>query len=78
MCTKLLAVHGLVFCRAFLEKIEIQREIFISQIEEGQQAFIPPDLSQSHLPFSFKYYDPILAIAKEKIARNRKEFFTLK
>jgi hypothetical protein len=35
MCTKLLAVHGLVFIRAYLMKIDITRQLFLSELEEG-------------------------------------------
>ena len=62
MCTKLKSVHGLVFLRALLKRIELQKEEFVSKIEEGDIVYIPKDLSQDHLPQSFRYYDPILLI----------------
>jgi hypothetical protein len=35
MCTKLLCIHGLVFLRAMLKRIQLAKEHFISQIEDG-------------------------------------------
>lgn len=78
MCTKLRSVHGLVYLRAMLKRIELEKAEFVSQIEEGGQIFIPRDLSQDELPQSFHYYDPILVIVQEMISPNRREFFTLK
>lgn len=78
MCTRMLAVHGLVFLRAYLKKIEISKLLFLSEIEDGLETFIPAELAQNHLPFSFKYYDPILAIVQENVSKERREFFTLK
>jgi hypothetical protein len=74
----MLAVHGSVFLRAYLKKIEVSKLLFIKEIEEGQETFIPAELAQDHLPFSFRYYDPILAIVQENLARDRKEYFTIK
>ena len=78
MCTRLKAVHGLVFLSAYLKKVEIQRELFINEIEDGQETFIPEELAQRHLPFSFRYYDPVLAMLQENLSRERREFFALK
>mmetsp|Transcript_14114 Transcript_14114/g.21992 ORF Transcript_14114/g.21992 Transcript_14114/m.21992 type:complete len:146 (-) Transcript_14114:533-970(-) len=56
------AIRGLVFLRVLLKKIELARELFLMDIEEGLEVFIPKDLSQDHLPYSFRYYDPIIPI----------------
>ena len=39
----------------------------MQEIEQGLEAFIPQELSVSHLPYSFRFYDPILAIINSKI-----------
>ena len=62
MCTKLKCIHGMVFLRAMLKRIELEKAEFVDLVEEGDQVFIPKDLSQDNLPQSFRYYDPILAI----------------
>ena len=62
LCTKLRAIHGQVYLMALLKRIELEKAEFVYQIEEGEQVFIPRDLSQDELPQSFRYYDPIMAI----------------
>ena len=37
-------------------------------LEEGFEVQIPADLSQSKLPHSFRYYDPVLAMIKENVS----------
>ena len=44
----------------------------------GQEAFIPYQLSQDHLPNSMRYYDPIIAIVEKEISHDKKEFFYAK
>ena len=41
----------------------------------GQEAFIPYQLSQDHLPRSMRFYDPILQMAEQEISDDKKEFF---
>ena len=45
MCTKLRCIHGIVYLRAMLKRIELEKAEFIDQIEDGEQVFIPKDLS---------------------------------
>ena len=39
--------------------------MFIYNIELGRETLIPKDLCQDHLPLSYRYYDPIIAIISE-------------
>lgn len=41
----------------------------------GQEAFIPFQLSHDHLPYSMRYYDPIIHIAELEISDDKKEYF---
>ena len=43
-----------------IRRIELSKEIFIIELEQGNEVFISKDLSQNSLPKSFKYYDYIL------------------
>ena len=61
--------------RARRKLIEIQKDIFMLDIQQGQESFIPQELSQDHLPASYKFYDPIVQIIESSISDDRKEFF---
>jgi hypothetical protein len=45
---------------ALLKRIEISKKLFIIDIEQGLEVFIPSDLQQNKLPMTFRYFDPIL------------------
>ena len=72
MCINLNCIHGLVYLRALIMKINFTKQIFIQDIEEGLETMIPKDLSQARLPYSCRYYDPILAILQSGITDDRK------
>jgi hypothetical protein len=59
-------------------KVSLARSLFIKQIEEGEETFIPKGLSQDDLPWSFRYYDPIQAIIQEMVSDDRRAYFTLR
>jgi len=56
------AVQGKFYLLALLKKITLVKELFIFDIEEGQEVFIPHELSQDKLPYTMRYYDPVLGI----------------
>lgn len=60
MAVKLKAISGISLLRCLLRRIQIVKELFIIDIEQGQEVFIPKELSQDHLPLSFRFYDPLL------------------
>ena len=45
-----------------LKVISLEKELFILEMEQGSEVFIPHRLSQDQLPMSYKYYDPIMNI----------------
>jgi hypothetical protein len=53
-------LNGIVLLKAILKKIQIVRELFLFDIEEGSQVFIPYQLSQDTYPYSMRYYDSII------------------
>ena len=56
------AVRGELFIQVFLRCIKLRKEVFMLDIEEGREVFIPRELAQDGLPWSFRYYDPILRL----------------
>lgn len=45
MILGLRGIHGILFIEALLEKIKLVKEIFLYDIEEGVETYIPKDLS---------------------------------
>lgn len=68
MVIKLRAINGIAYLRCLLRKIQIAKELFILEIEQGAEVFIPKELSQDHLPYSMRYYDPIVALIQEAVS----------
>ena len=44
-------------------------------IEQGEEAYIPKELTQKMLPQSFRYYDPVIKIVQELIPDDKREKF---
>ena len=75
MCINLKALKGIIMLNAMLKKIQLQKELFVLDIEDGNEIYIPSSLTQDRLPYSFRFYDPILALVNENISENRREFY---
>ena len=56
------AVKGLLLVKTILKRIQLSKQLFMLEIEQGNEVFIPQDLSQDQFPISFWYYDSILKI----------------
>ena len=69
MVIKLKITSGMSFIKLILNRIKLQREVFIIEIEQGNQVLVPPYLSQDSLPCSFRYYDPIIRIIQDNISQ---------
>ena len=68
MAIKLRCISGKAFLNALLRRIELAKEMFILEIETGQEVFIPKDLTFDSLPYSMRYYDPIIAYVQENVS----------
>jgi len=71
LCLALKAISGLVFLKAILMRIKYIKQILILDIAEGIEVYIPKALSQSQLPSSFRFYDPILMMINMKTPDER-------
>lgn len=69
---------GLLFIEFMLKKIELQKKIFLLELELGEETYICKDLSISNLPTSYHYYDGILNFIKENISKEKLNFYNLK
>ena len=72
MATTFNAVGGITFIKACLRRIEVIKELFALEIEQGLEVQIPRSLGQSHLPRSFRYYDSVLAIIRENVSEEKR------
>ena len=78
MIIALKAVHGKLYLRALKKKIQVARELFIIEIEQGEEVYIPGDLSQDQLPYSFRYYDPVMMFAQDAVSDYKRDYFNVK
>ena len=72
------AIKGILYVEALLKKIKMVKNFQLFDIEKGNQILIPQELSQSNLPYSFRYYDPIIAIIQENVSDYRREHLAFK
>lgn len=56
------AIKGILYAEILLKKIQMVKNLILYDIEKGNEILIPKELGQSSLPYSFRYYDPIIAI----------------
>ena len=61
-----------------IKRIEIAKQLFVVDIEQGTEVFIPPDLRISQYPLSMQFNDPILMIIHRRMSDDRKEYFIKK
>ena len=72
------SLPGILYIRAMLMKIELSKQIFVLEIQDGLEVFICKDLSQQDMPLSFRFYDPIIHIILEKMTNESSDYFKLK
>ena len=48
------------YIKVALLKIQICRELFVLDLEQGEEVFVPVELAQNTLPVNFRFYDSIL------------------
>lgn len=71
-------ITGSRFLMAQLKIFQIVKSIFLLEFELGLEVLIPEELRQSHLPWSYRYYDPIILLIQEKLSKDRRDFSQVK
>ena len=61
-------LSGILLVKAILIKIEQAKKLFVMDISNGDEVFIPKDLSQDQLPYSFRFYDPLIKIVQTRMS----------
>ena len=72
------SLPGILYIRAMLLKIELSKQIFVLEVQDGHEVFIAKDLSQQNMPISFRFYDPIIHIILDKMTAESSDYFKLK
>lgn len=71
-------IRGPRYIEALLLRLAIVKDLFLMELEQGVEVFIPTELSQDQLPSSYRYYDHILQLISEKMTEDRRDFVKLK
>ena len=77
----MLAVGGLIdifYIKCMLRKISLMKKMFVLELEQGQEVFIPKDLTCDNYPISYHYYDPIIQIVNHFFSAESRLYFTLR
>ena len=61
-----------------MAKTDFAKQLFLLDIEQGSEVYIPKSFNQSDLPISFRYYDPIMKIVEDEMSDEKKMYFKLK
>lgn len=71
-------LQGTFYLRTRLKKIELVKHLFVLDIEQDQEVYIPRDLSQKDYPLNFQFYDPIIQIIWSYMSAEKQQYFSLK
>ena len=71
-------IDGIDYIPAALTKIRLQKEIFILDIEQGHEVFIPLELQIDNYPISYRFYDSIINHTQSTASVETKEYFKFK
>lgn len=77
----MLGVGGLTdlfYLKAVLRKIQLQKAMFVLELEQGQEVYVPNELSCDTYPQGFRYYDPIIQIVNHLFTADNQVYHTLK
>jgi len=55
----------------------LAKELYTVDTHFGYDTMIPQELSQKHLPMSFRYYDPILVILKQSMPKELEDLYAI-
>ena len=54
--------------QVLLQRIKFVKQLFVIELEYGKEVAIPSALSQTNMPSSFRFYDPIIKIAQQRVS----------
>ena len=63
------AADKILFIKLVLKKIELAKKLFVLEIEQGEEVFIPAEISINSYPMSFRFYDSILNFTNNSVSQ---------
>jgi len=70
-------IDGPQYIICLLRMIEIQKDFFVLDLEQGKEVTIPKILSQEGLSHSFRYYDSIIHIIQSSCSKDKRNILSL-
>ena len=67
-----------MYLKAIRLRLELARKLLMMDIQAGKEVLIPKDFCQEKLPYSIRYYDPIIAIIQENVTDEMRETLKFK
>ena len=64
-----------IYIMLTLEESKINKQLFVYQVEQGDEAIVPKCLAMGDLPQSYQFYNPILRIIESLIQNQKKVQF---
>lgn len=74
-CSELIDIF---FIQSSLKRINLIKQKFVLELEQGQETFIPNTLSLDSYPMSMHFYDPILMITNSLFSQESKLYHQLR
>ena len=71
-------LKGIHYVRAALMKLKLAKEIFILDMEQGREIYIPDELCIESYPESFRYYDCIIRLVRSALSDDMKQYYSFK
>jgi hypothetical protein len=67
-----------LFLKLAISKIKLAKELFVLDLEQGNEVFIVKDISQAHLPLTLCFYDSLLQYCHENVSEDTRRFYKFK
>ena len=67
-------MKGILTVKVIILSIQLAKELFMLELEQSRFNFINGEISQTKLPMSFRFYDPLLIQIKQMLHRTKDQF----
>ena len=71
-------LKGELYNFILLKIIDLERELFVIDVEQGNEVWVPTSLSLDCYPQSFHYYDPIMQVIRSNMRDHKRELICQK